>query len=107
MGVFFITLGAFPGGPGFLSWALNNASGPAIRAVSGAYVVTVGTAGGVLATWYVQSLSYSSAMADISYQDVRTKGRAKVPYWAHDQPCRPNRRVTALSRRDRLLQVGK
>ena len=53
MGVFFITLGAFPGGPGFLSWALNNASGPAVRAVSGAYVVTLGTAGGVLATWYV------------------------------------------------------
>ncbi|KAF9731430.1 hypothetical protein PMIN06_003117 [Paraphaeosphaeria minitans] len=51
MGVFFITLGAFPGGPGFLSWAMNNASGPAVRAVSGAYVVTLGTAGGVLATW--------------------------------------------------------
>lgn len=51
-GVFLITLGAFPGGPGFLSWALNNASGPAVRAVSGAYVVTLGTAGGVLATWY-------------------------------------------------------
>lgn len=51
MGVFFITLGAFPGGPGFLSWAMNNASGPAIRAISGAYVVTLGTAGGVLATW--------------------------------------------------------
>ncbi|KAJ4291186.1 hypothetical protein N0V90_010384 [Kalmusia sp. IMI 367209] len=50
MGVFFITLGAFPGGPGFLSWAMNNSAGPAIRAVSGAYVVTLGTAGGVLAT---------------------------------------------------------
>ena len=54
-GVFLITIGAFPGGPGFLSWAMNNASGPAVRAVSGAYVVTLGTAGGVLATWtYVQ-----------------------------------------------------
>ncbi|KAF2752085.1 MFS general substrate transporter [Sporormia fimetaria CBS 119925] len=51
MGVYFITLGAFPGGPGFLSWAMNNASGPAVRAVSSAYVVTLGTAGGVLATW--------------------------------------------------------
>ncbi|KAH7110087.1 major facilitator superfamily domain-containing protein [Dendryphion nanum] len=51
MGVFFITLGAFPGGPGFLSWAMNNAAGPAVRAVSSAYVVTLGTAGGVLATW--------------------------------------------------------
>lgn len=54
-GVFLITLGAFPGGPGFLSWAMNNASGPAIRAVSGAYVVTLGTAGGVLATWTYRS----------------------------------------------------
>jgi len=55
MGVFFITLGAFPGGPGFLSWGLNNASGPAIRAVSSAYIVTLGTAGGVLATWTYRS----------------------------------------------------
>lgn len=54
-GVFLITLGAFPGGPGFLSWALNNASGPAVRAVSGAYVVTLGTAGGILATWTYQA----------------------------------------------------
>jgi hypothetical protein len=51
MGVFFITLGAFPGGPGFLAWGMNNAAGPAVRAVSSAYIVTLGTAGGVLATW--------------------------------------------------------
>lgn len=58
MGVFFITLGAFPGGPGFLSWGLNNAAGPAVRAVSSAYIVTLGTAGGVLATWYVDCLRF-------------------------------------------------
>jgi hypothetical protein len=51
MGVFFITLGAFPGGPGFLAWGMNNAAGPAVRAVSSAFIVTLGTAGGVLATW--------------------------------------------------------
>ncbi|KAF2266156.1 MFS general substrate transporter [Lojkania enalia] len=51
MGVFFITLGAFPGGPGFLSWGMNNAAGPAVRAVSSAYIVTLGTAGGIVATW--------------------------------------------------------
>ena len=28
MGVFFITIGAFPGGPGFLSWALNSTYAP-------------------------------------------------------------------------------
>lgn len=51
MGVFFITLGAFPGGPGFLAWGMNNAAGPAVRAVSSAYIVTLGTAGGIVATW--------------------------------------------------------
>ncbi|KAG9192181.1 adenylosuccinate synthase [Alternaria panax] len=30
-GIFLITIGAFPGGPGFLAWAANNAAGPAIR----------------------------------------------------------------------------
>lgn len=57
-GVFLITLGAFPGGPGFLSWGMNNASGPAVRAVSGAYIVTLGTAGGVLATWTYMAKDY-------------------------------------------------
>jgi hypothetical protein len=52
-GIFLITLGAFPGGPAFISWGLNNSAGPAVRAVSGAYIVTLGTAGGILATWYV------------------------------------------------------
>lgn len=51
MGVYFVAIGAFPGGPGFLSWGLNNAAGPAVRAVSGGYIVSLGTAGGILATW--------------------------------------------------------
>ncbi|KIX08038.1 uncharacterized protein Z518_02693 [Rhinocladiella mackenziei CBS 650.93] len=51
MAVYFITTGAFPGGPGFLSWGINNSAGPAVRAVATAYIVSVGTLGGVLATW--------------------------------------------------------
>lgn len=51
MAVYFCALGAFPGGPGFLSWGLNNASGPAVRAVSGGWIVSLGTAGGILAVW--------------------------------------------------------
>lgn len=51
MGVYFVAIGAFPGGPGFLSWGLNNAAGPALRAVSGGYIVSLGTSGGILATW--------------------------------------------------------
>ncbi|RPB04336.1 MFS general substrate transporter [Choiromyces venosus 120613-1] len=51
MGVFFAASGAFPLGPAFLSWGLNNAAGPSIRAVTGGYIVSVGTAGAILATW--------------------------------------------------------
>jgi len=50
MAVFFITVGAFPGGPGFLAWAMNNSAGPAVRAVTSGYVVTLGTMGGIVAT---------------------------------------------------------
>ncbi len=49
--VYLCAVGAFPGGPGFLSWALNNASGPAVRAISGGWIVMLGTAGGILAVW--------------------------------------------------------
>ncbi|OJD38741.1 major facilitator superfamily protein [Diplodia corticola] len=51
MAVFFVTIGVFPGGPAFLSWGLNNAAGPAIRAVASGYIVSVGTLGAVVATW--------------------------------------------------------
>jgi hypothetical protein len=51
MGLYLVAIGAFPGGPGFLSWGLNNAAGPAVRAVSGGWIVSLGTAGGILATW--------------------------------------------------------
>ncbi|KAL6248965.1 hypothetical protein RBB50_004028 [Rhinocladiella similis] len=51
MAIFFITTGAFPGGPGFMSWGINNSAGPATRAVATAYIVSIGTGGGVLATW--------------------------------------------------------
>ncbi|KAK3343441.1 major facilitator superfamily domain-containing protein [Lasiosphaeria hispida] len=54
MGVFFVTIGAFPGGPGFLSWALNNSAGPSVRAVTSGYVVMLGTMGGIVATWTYQ-----------------------------------------------------
>ncbi|KAF8424848.1 major facilitator superfamily domain-containing protein [Tirmania nivea] len=51
LAVFFGAMGAFPGGPGFLSWGLNNAAGDSVRAVSSAYIVSVGTAGAIVATW--------------------------------------------------------
>ena len=55
MAVYFCAVGAFPGGPGFLSWGINNAAGPPARAVSSGWIVTLGTMGGILATWtYLQ-----------------------------------------------------
>lgn len=51
MAVYFVSVGIFPGGPGFLSWGLNNAAGPAVRAVSGGYIVMIGTMGALVATW--------------------------------------------------------
>ncbi|EON67437.1 hypothetical protein W97_06691 [Coniosporium apollinis CBS 100218] len=51
MAVFFSAIGAFPGGPGFLAWGLNNSAGPAVRAVTGAYIVSIGTLGAIVATW--------------------------------------------------------
>ncbi|KAA8911743.1 major facilitator superfamily domain-containing protein [Sphaerosporella brunnea] len=51
MGVFFGTLGCYPLGPIFLSWGLNNAAGPTIRAVSSGFIVSFGTFGSIIATW--------------------------------------------------------
>ncbi|PUU79243.1 major facilitator superfamily domain-containing protein [Tuber borchii] len=54
--VFLAASGSFPLGPLFLSWGLNNAAGPSVRAVTGAYIVSLGQGGAILATWtYVPS----------------------------------------------------
>jgi len=50
-GIFLITVGAFPGGPGFLAWGINNSAGPGVRAVTTAYIVSLGTIGGIVSTW--------------------------------------------------------
>ncbi|EGP84014.1 uncharacterized protein MYCGRDRAFT_76558 [Zymoseptoria tritici IPO323] len=49
--LYLCALGAFPGGPGFLSWGVNNSAGPAIRAVASGWIVSIGTLGGIIATW--------------------------------------------------------
>jgi sugar phosphate permease len=51
LAVFFAASGAFPQGPAFLAWGLNNAAGPSVRAVTGAYIVALGNCGAILATW--------------------------------------------------------
>ncbi|KAF2011979.1 major facilitator superfamily transporter [Aaosphaeria arxii CBS 175.79] len=51
MGVFFVMCGASPGGPMFLTWGINNAAGPTVQAITSAHIVTLGTFGGIIATW--------------------------------------------------------
>lgn len=51
MAVYFCAVGAFPGGPGFLSWGLNNSAGSSVRAVTAGWIVTLGTMGGIAAVW--------------------------------------------------------
>jgi len=48
--IFLVAIGAFPNGPGFLSWGINNAAGPAVRAVTSAYIMSIGTLGAIIAT---------------------------------------------------------
>jgi len=48
--VFLAAAGSFPGGPAYLSWGLNNAAGPAVRAVTSAYIVSIGSLGAIVAT---------------------------------------------------------
>lgn len=49
--VFLAACGAFPMGPAFLAWGLNNAAGPSVRAVTGGFIVAVGNCGAIVATW--------------------------------------------------------
>ncbi|KAI1330139.1 MFS general substrate transporter [Xylariaceae sp. FL0255] len=49
--VYLCAISAFPGGPGFLSWGLNNAAGPSVRAVTSGYILAIGNVGGILAVW--------------------------------------------------------
>ncbi|KAI5810573.1 major facilitator superfamily domain-containing protein, partial [Pyronema omphalodes] len=51
MSVFFAAVGCYPLGPIFLSWGLNNAAGPTVRAVSSGFIVSIGTLGSIVATW--------------------------------------------------------
>ncbi|KAG4282026.1 hypothetical protein FPRO06_10929 [Fusarium proliferatum] len=50
-GVFLLISGAGASGPSYLTWAINNAAPSSVRAVTSAYIVTIGTLGGLIATW--------------------------------------------------------
>lgn len=49
--VFLATSGAFTASPILLAWSVDNASGPAVRAIVAAYVVGTGNVGALIATW--------------------------------------------------------
>ncbi|KAG4272778.1 hypothetical protein FPRO04_10293 [Fusarium proliferatum] len=50
-GVFLVICGAGASGPAYLTCAINNAAPSSVRAVTSAYIVTIGTLGGLIATW--------------------------------------------------------
>ncbi|KAK1765296.1 major facilitator superfamily domain-containing protein [Phialemonium atrogriseum] len=49
--VFLSAIGIFAASSGFLSWGINNTNNPAVAAVAGGYMVSIGSIGGVLSTW--------------------------------------------------------
>ncbi|KAF4617012.1 hypothetical protein G7Y89_g15138 [Cudoniella acicularis] len=51
LAVFLAASGAFPQGPAFLAWGLNNAAGTSVRAVSSGFIVALGSVGSIVATW--------------------------------------------------------
>ncbi|KAF5232301.1 hypothetical protein FANTH_13045 [Fusarium anthophilum] len=50
VGVNLALCGAGASGPAYLSWAINNSGPSSVRAVTSAYIVTIGTLGGLIAT---------------------------------------------------------
>ncbi|KAK1997140.1 major facilitator superfamily transporter [Colletotrichum falcatum] len=73
MAVYFVTAGAFPGGPGFLGWAMNNSAGPPVRAITSGYVVSIGTIGGIVATW---TYTYKDAPKYLSGHTINLCGQS-------------------------------
>lgn len=51
MAIFFGTAGAFTGSPVFVGWIVDNTAGPMVRAIASAFTVSIGSCGGLLATW--------------------------------------------------------
>ncbi|KAH8911972.1 MFS general substrate transporter [Coniochaeta sp. PMI_546] len=49
--VYLNAIGVFAASSGFLSWGINNTASPAVAAVAGGYMVSIGSIGGVLSTW--------------------------------------------------------
>jgi sugar phosphate permease len=49
--MFLVTMAVFPLGPFFLAWAVNSSAPDTMRAVSSAFVVSIGTLGAIIATW--------------------------------------------------------
>ncbi|KAH8831300.1 major facilitator superfamily domain-containing protein [Flagelloscypha sp. PMI_526] len=49
--IFLVAIGVFPQGPLFLTWATNNAEPSTVRAVTSAFVVSVGSLGPIVSSW--------------------------------------------------------
>jgi hypothetical protein len=49
--LFLVTMGAFTGSPVFISWTVDNSAGPTVRAIASGFAVSLGSTGGLVATW--------------------------------------------------------
>jgi len=49
--LFLVTMGAFTASPVFISWTVDNSAGPTVRAIASAFAVSLGSSGGLVATW--------------------------------------------------------
>lgn len=55
MALFFGASGAFTGSPIFVGWLVENTAGPMVRAIASGFQVSLGTIGGLVATWTYMS----------------------------------------------------
>jgi MFS family permease len=49
--IFLATAGAFTGSPFMAAWMVDNSSGPMVRAIASAFNISLGSIGGLVATW--------------------------------------------------------
>jgi len=77
-----------------------------VRAVSTAYIVTLGTAGGIVATWYVKPLYCRLQSILILAQDIHTGRRSPLRDRPYHQFGGKYRCTSSLTSWNRVLQMG-
>ncbi|KAF8537536.1 major facilitator superfamily domain-containing protein [Trichophaea hybrida] len=102
------TMGAFTAGPVFISWTVDNSTGLTVRAIASAFAVSMGTTGGLVATWmYLPTLfrgllmllcvvvvatgylRWENRQRDMGKRDYRVEGKSEevVAILGHSHPA--------------------